>query len=302
MSSPRHRAVSARPSARTWFRKHLGPAVVSTSLTAMAVTVGVAGVEMGDDTQDMASAVRGGAGTALGGDLAAFEARGDRASRTAKRVTLEPRAVDRKWATADLNVWTGPGERFKRVGLIQSGSKLAVTGQVRGGWAEILLQDGKKEQVRWVNNDYLADKKPVVEKPEPEDETATTTTAARSTGLSSAPCRLGSSIESGLTSNGDAVYRAVCAAFPSVTSYGGLRPGDSGAHGSGRGLDIMISGSAGWAIAEYVRANAGALGVSEVIYSQKIWTVQRSGEGWRYMSDRGSVTANHYDHVHVTVY
>ena len=95
---------------------------------------------------------------------------------------------------------------------------------------------------------------------------------------------------------------SVCAAFPSITSYGGLRPGDSGAHGSGRGLDIMISGSAGWAVAEWVRANAGSLGVSEVIYSQKIWTVQRSGEGWRDMSDRGSVTANHYDHVHVTVY
>ena len=27
-----------------------------------------------------------------------------------------------------------------------------------------------------------------------------------------------------------------------------------------------------------------------------------SGEGWRGMSDRGSTTANHYDHVHVTVY
>jgi hypothetical protein len=30
--------------------------------------------------------------------------------------------------------------------------------------------------------------------------------------------------------------------------------------------------------------------------------VQRSSEGWRWMEDRGSTTANHYDHVHVTVY
>jgi hypothetical protein len=39
-----------------------------------------------------------------------------------------------------------------------------------------------------------------------------------------------------------------------------------------------------------------------VIWSQQIWTVDRGSEGWRYMEDRGSTTANHYDHVHVTVY
>ena len=65
---------------------------------------------------------------------------------------------------------------------------------------------------------------------------------------------------------------------------------------------MIPNSSVGQAIANYVRANAKALGVSEVIWSQHIWTVQRSGEGWRSMSDRGSPTANHYDHVHVTVY
>ena len=65
----------------------------------------------------------------------------------------------------------------------------------------------------------------------------------------------------------------------------------------------MISDSdAGWEAARWVRAHAKQLGVSQVIYSQKIWTVQRGSEGWRGMSDRGSATANHYDHVHVTVY
>ena len=56
------------------------------------------------------------------------------------------------------------------------------------------------------------------------------------------------------------------------------------------------------AIAEWVRANHAALGVSEVLWAQQIWTVQRSSEGWRTFEDRGSATANHYDHVHVTVY
>ena len=65
---------------------------------------------------------------------------------------------------------------------------------------------------------------------------------------------------------------------------------------------MVPSSTLGSQIAAYVRANYKALGVSEVIWAQKIWTVQRSSEGWRPMSDRGSPTANHYDHVHVTVY
>ena len=65
----------------------------------------------------------------------------------------------------------------------------------------------------------------------------------------------------------------------------------------------MISDSrVGWEIARWVRAHARELGVSEVIYSRHIWTVQRGSEGWRSLSDRGSPTANHEDHVHVSVY
>ena len=53
--------------------------------------------------------------------------------------------------------------------------------------------------------------------------------------------------------------------------------------------------------ANFIRENYVALGVSYIIYSQSIWSVERAGEGWRGMSNRGSATANHYDHVHVTV-
>jgi len=79
--------------------------------------------------------------------------------------------------------------------------------------------------------------------------------------------------------------------------------GGGGEHALGRALDIMIASHAqGEEIAEWVRAHAKELGVSEVIWAQHIWTVQRSSEGWRMMEDRGGVTANHYDHVHVTTY
>jgi hypothetical protein len=87
-----------------------------------------------------------------------------------------------------------------------------------------------------------------------------------------------------------------------VTGWGG-RTGSGGEHSTGQALDIMVpSSTLGSQIAAYVRTNYKALGVSEVIWAQKIWTVQRSSEGWRPMPDRGSPTANHYDHVHVTVY
>ncbi|MGE5719696.1 MAG: hypothetical protein ACM3XQ_07465, partial [Nocardioidaceae bacterium] len=199
--------------------------------------------------------------------------------------------------------------------VLDRAEKIGVTGETEGVWAEIVIG----EKSRWVHKDYLADKKP---EPEPEaDENGSTDPAAEATpepeptaaaepdpaapapaGLSTAPCASGSAVESGLSANAVAVHRAVCGAFPQVTSYGGVRPGDSGEHGTGQALDIMITGSVGDQIAEWVRANAAALGVSEVIWSQRIWTVQRSSEGWRYMEDRGSLTANHYDHVHVTVY
>ena len=87
-------------------------------------------------------------------------------------------------------------------------------------------------------------------------------------GVSGAPCPDGSSVESGLQANTVKLYRAVCAAFPAVSSWGG-RSG-SGDHGAGLALDIMCTGSLGDAIASYVRSHASSFGVSEVIWQQHI--------------------------------
>ncbi len=104
-----------------------------------------------------------------------------------------------------------------------------------------------------------------------------------------------------MSANIAAVHQAVCAAFPSITSYGTFR-GGGGDHGSGRAVDIMVSGSLGQQVADFVREHYADLGVSYVIYSQHIWSVERGGEGWRGMASRGSATANHYDHVHVSTF
>ena len=37
-----------------------------------------------------------------------------------------------------------------------------------------------------------------------------------------------------------------------------------------------------------------------IIWRQRYYDI-RTGAGWRMMADRGGVTANHYDHVHVSV-
>ncbi len=119
--------------------------------------------------------------------------------------------------------------------------------------------------------------------------------------MSLAPCPDGSSIESGTTPNADMVYRAVCNAFPPLTTYGGYDP--HGEHIDGRAYDFMVpSSSLGNAVAQFALANAGRLKIRSIIWSQRIWSAERGGEGWRPMSDRGSATANHYDHVHISVF
>ncbi len=243
---------------------------------------------------------------------------GERPSRTDERRSLGSKPQDigstdvapaiatkPRFLTEDLNVWTGPGEDTRLLTVLDEGSKIQATGHVVDGWAEVVYN----EKLRWVNADYLSTDKP-------EDDTVAsgntsgddstggdTSGGDESGGLSDAPCASGSAVEDGLVANAIAVHRAICAEFPEVTTYYGLRPGDDGPHGTGHAIDSMVPDSAtGDAIAEFVQDNYKALGVSQIIWAQHIWTVQRMSEGWRWMEDRGSATANHYDHVHVTVY
>ena len=206
----------------------------------------------------------------------------------------DPADLRPRWARTDLPVRDEPGATGRRLGALERADKVLATGQVRGGWTQVL----RAGRLAWVRTDGLARSKPAPVRR--ATMAARTSGGAGPSGVSLAPCPDGSAVESGLTTNTIKVYRAVCAAFPSVSSWGG-RSG-SGDHGAGRALDIMVTGPTGFQIAEYVRAHAGRLGVSEVIWAQRIWTVQRAGEGWRAMENRGSTTANHYDHVHVSVY
>lgn len=118
-----------------------------------------------------------------------------------------------------------------------------------------------------------------------------------SSDTSAPPCSVSSSIESGLLPNAVNGYRAVCAKFPEVKTFGGRRPGTGSDHNTGEAVDIMITGSTGDRIAEYLIQNQSALNVKYVIWKQRIWM---PGKGWKAMEDRGSATANHFDHVHAS--
>ena len=60
----------------------------------------------------------------------------------------------------------------------------------------------------------------------------------------------------------------------------------------------MVDSGTGDAVAAFIQAHAGELNVNYIIWKQRIWF---PGGGWQWMEDRGSITQNHYDHVHVTI-
>ena len=140
------------------------------------------------------------------------------------------------------------------------------------------------------SDDSSSDEKSSDEKSSGEGEGTSSDTSAP-------PCSVSSSIESGLLPNAVNGYRAVCAKFPEVKTFGGRRPGTGSDHNTGEAVDIMITGSTGDRIADYLIQNQGSLNVKYVIWKQRIWM---PGQGWKAMEDRGDATANHFDHVHVS--
>lgn len=94
----------------------------------------------------------------------------------------------------------------------------------------------------------------------------------------------------------------VCGTFAAcqISTYEGHDPV------AARALDILVSevygevpsddNALGNAIADFALAHQQPSGIMYVIWRQRI----NLGEEWRAMEDRGSITQNHYDHVHVS--
>jgi hypothetical protein len=115
-------------------------------------------------------------------------------------------------------------------------------------------------------------------------------------------------VEKGLTANAIGVHRAARAAWPEIKTYYGYRNDPSSDHYTGKALDLMIPGytsstgkKLGADVAAWAVANQPNLHIQYVIWDQHIWNVSRADEGWRLMADRGSDSANHKNHVHISV-
>jgi len=104
-----------------------------------------------------------------------------------------------------------------------------------------------------------------------------------------------------------AAFKEEIANLFGITSFSGYRPGDSGDHGKGLAIDFMVpvSSALGDQIAEYAVQNMASRGINYIIWKQRFYAPYDSKYGpaytWNPMSDRGSVTENHYDHVHVSM-
>jgi hypothetical protein len=115
---------------------------------------------------------------------------------------------------------------------------------------------------------------------------------------------------SGLTARMVNVRTEIDRRFGPFPVIGCLRPGDPQDHGSGTACDFMESTGGtmpsadrqrhGDQVAAWVISNASRLGIKYVIWRQRIYDMR--SPGWDPMEDRGSITANHYDHVHVSVF
>ena len=101
-------------------------------------------------------------------------------------------------------------------------------------------------------------------------------------------------------------FRQDVAAKFGLTNIGGYREGDPQDHGKGRAVDVMVpvGSEVGNQVAQYAVDNIANAGISYVIYRQHFYApvdnIYGPANTWNQMPDRGSITENHYDHVHVS--
>ena len=196
-----------------------------------------------------------------------------------------PKATGNRYVTADeVSIRATSAADGTVVGSAKKGVLLSITGKTAKNRTQVIF-DGA---ARWVYTPYLAKSRPD-------------------------PDSLGSESLDRTHAHVKAIVRLIRVEFPAITTMYGWRPSSSYSsdHPNGLALDIMIpkystsSGKElGDEIARYLQADYKNLHVHYLIWRQRSWNVERSTDfaDWRQMEDRGGDTANHYDHVHVSVY
>jgi hypothetical protein len=121
----------------------------------------------------------------------------------------------------------------------------------------------------------------------------------------------------GLTPRAETLRVAIKRAFGDVPlggfARGGVRTGHmpGSAHYEGRAIDVFFrpvnreNQRQGWVLAQWLVAHAEDFDIATVIFADRIWTQQRSAQGWRGYQppsgNRKNPILRHLDHVHVDV-
>lgn len=203
------------------------------------------------------------------------------------------------YTTDYVNLRTGPGLNYRVMRVLSPNTKIALTGTTQGSWSQV----NDAGTMRWISTTYLSDT-PVSARVSP--------TAGNQQGPAAPPVSNTGTLNFGGSSGLDqlrpgakVIVGEIRAKFPQINTMYGVRPDPLPDHPSGRAVDIMMPHGAsdvalGNEIAAYLQANANRLGIEYLIWRQRIW--DNGDGGWTPMADRGGITANHYDHVHVTIY
>ncbi len=200
-----------------------------------------------------------------------------------------PKATGTRYVSVDqLNIRATSASDGKLVGVAKQNTLLSITGKTANSRTEVIF-DGA---ARWAYTSYLSKTKSG-----PTDDGGS----------------LGSPSLDKTHAHVKAIVRLIRSEFPAIKTMYSWRASSSYSsdHPNGLALDIMIpsystsSGKAlGDSIARYLQDNHKQLHVHYLIWRQRSWNVERSTNvtNWKQMADRGGATANHYDHVHVSVY
>ncbi|MDR1791491.1 MAG: SH3 domain-containing protein [Propionibacteriaceae bacterium] len=203
---------------------------------------------------------------------------------SAPEVDTETTVFTRAYTIGPTQVLAKPDAKSKSIATVEPGQKLSVSTETSSGYRLVQVDD----QEGWVDADSLTEETPEL-----------------AAGIYEAPCnRNKAGFEDKLKPMTIKIYRSVCQLFPDINSIGGWRAGGRAYHKNGRALDFMLTpkkeSALGWKIAAYLVEHYKEFDIDHIIFEQKIWTPY--SQSWRKMADRGSITANHYNHVHVAVH
>ncbi|WP_172599482.1 SH3 domain-containing protein [Acidipropionibacterium jensenii] len=205
------------------------------------------------------------------------------------------------YATSWVRVRAGASTSSAILGTLQAGNHVGTRGASVNGWTPVNYQGTNA----WISSDYLSRTKPATSTGSNGSSGSGSSGSSTPTSSWAALTANGSSGLSGLRPSAKGIVNRTITAFPQIRTIYGIRADSMADHPSGHAVDLMLprgsrDAALGQQIAAYFRAHAQELGVQYIMYNKQIWNISRDSEGWRAVADRGSETANHMDHVHIT--